>query len=131
MVFGSIGLSAAEYRPADVVSEPLVVQNKLADRLRQPFALPPALEPASALSRTFSGSRTRGLDAVGRRTELVRGDMRDRRRLTGSVCCRPSGPAQISSGRVRVAGRGARLRHRGLAAHPCPSLLDCPTGPRV
>src|SRR5438046_1636683 len=129
MWFG--GLSPVEHRPANVVSEPLVVQNEPADRLRQLFALPPALAPSSALPFTLRGGRTRGLDGVGRRTELVCSDMRDRRRLTGRVCGRPGGPAQIPGGPVRVAGRGARLGHRDLAAHPCPSLLDRPTWPRV
>ena len=36
--------SALEHRPADVVPQPLVVEDELANRLRELVALPPALE---------------------------------------------------------------------------------------
>jgi hypothetical protein len=42
------------------------------------------------------GRRTRGLDRVGRSTELVRGDMHHHCRLAGSICGVPSGSAQPS-----------------------------------
>src|SRR5512144_3251287 len=125
------GLSAVEHRPADVVSEPLVVQNKLANRLWQLFALPLALEPASALPLTFRGSRTRGLDRVGRSTKLVCGDMCHRCRLAGSIRRMPRGTGQIPCSGLRMAGCRAGLRHLDLAARPCPSLLDRLAGPRV
>jgi len=38
--------SAVEYRPAEFVPQALIVQDKLANRLRQLVALPAALEPA-------------------------------------------------------------------------------------
>src|SRR5438552_13668175 len=77
--------SAVEYRPADVVSQPLIVQDKSANRIRQLVALPAALEPAPTLVLAFRRSRAHGLDRVGCGAELVRGDVRDRRRLTGSI----------------------------------------------
>src|SRR5512133_42977 len=92
--------SAVEYQPADVVSQPLIVQDKIANRIRQLVALPAALEPASTLAlaiwRAFRRSRARGLDRIGRSTELVRGDVRHRCGLAGSKCGVPSGSAQLS-----------------------------------
>ncbi len=60
-----------------MVSEPLVVQNKLANRLRQLFALPPAFETPCAVALAFRRASTCGLDCIGGRTEFVRGDVRD------------------------------------------------------
>lgn len=45
-------LLAVEHRPADVVPHPLVVEHELADRLREPVALPPALASPCALARS-------------------------------------------------------------------------------
>ena len=87
------GLSTIEHRPADIISEPLVVQNKLSDRLRQLLALPLALAPAYILFFPFRCSRTRGLDRVGRSTQLVCGDMRHHCGLTGGKCGVPSSSA--------------------------------------
>src|SRR5689334_13117739 len=126
-----VSMSAVEHRPADVVSEPLVVQNKLANRLRQLFALPLTLKPASALALTLRGGRTRSLDRVSRSTELVCGDMRYRRGLPGRIRRMPRGTGQIPCRGLRMAGCRAGLRHLDLAARPCPSLLDRLAGPPV
>jgi|GEM_PF-3806553 len=40
--------------------------------------------------------RTRGLERVGRSTEIVCDDTRYRRRLAGSICGVPSGSVQLS-----------------------------------
>src|SRR5438132_12318994 len=89
-------LLAVEDRPADVVPQPLVVEYELTNRLGELVALPPALESPCALALSFRRGRTRGLDRIGRRTELVRGDVCDDRRLAGSergmACC----PTQVS-----------------------------------
>ena len=68
-------LSPFEQGPADVVAQPLIVQNQSANRVRELFALPTALEPPGALSLACGGRRTRGLDCIGRSTKLVCGDM--------------------------------------------------------
>src|SRR5262249_5117842 len=94
-------------------------------------ALPPALASPCALALSFRRGSTYGLDRIGGRTELVRGDMRDRRRLTGSIRGVPCCPTQVSGRGVCMAGRRASLGHRDLAACPCPSLLNCVTRPRV
>src|ERR1019366_2289775 len=68
--------STVEDRPADLVSQPLILQHEFANHIRELFALPTAPEPAGALTLPSGGRRTRGLDSVGRSTKLVCGDMR-------------------------------------------------------
>src|SRR5438046_6045887 len=116
VLLGTRSLSAVEHRPADVVPQPLVVEYELANRLRELVALPPALESPRVLALSFRRGSTRGLDRIGGRTELVRGDVRDRRRLTGSVRGMPRCPTQVSGRGVCMAGRRASLGHRDLAA---------------
>src|SRR5438270_9512137 len=123
--------STVEHRPADLVSQPLILQDELANRIWQLFALPTALEPAGALTLAFGSRGPRGLDRVGRSTELVCGDMRHHRRLAGSICGVPSGSAQLSCRSHGMATNRAGLRHPDLASRPCPNLLDRQTGPRV
>jgi hypothetical protein len=79
-------ISAVEHRPADVVPQPLVVEDKLANRLWELVALPLAFESPCARAFSFRRGSTRGLDRIGSRTKLVRGDMRHHRRLSGSKC---------------------------------------------
>ncbi len=79
----AVTLSTVEHRPADLVSQPLILQDEFANRIRKVFALPTALQPAGALNLASGGRRKRGLDRVGRGTELVGGDVRHHRRLAG------------------------------------------------
>jgi len=123
--------SAVEHRPADLVSQPLILQDEFANRIGELFALPTALEPAGALTIACGGGRTRGLDRVGRSTKLVCGDMRHHCRLAGSICGVPSGSAQLSCRSHGMATRRARLRHRDRAARPCPNLLDRLARPQI
>ena len=66
----------------------------------------------------------RGLDRVGGGAELVRGNVRDRRGLTGSIRGMARCSAQIPGRRHRMASRRSSLRHRDLAARPCAGLLN-------
>ena len=68
--------SAVEHRPADLIPQPLILQDKFANRSGELLALPTALEPAGALTLVSGCGRTRGFDGVGRSTELVCSDMR-------------------------------------------------------
>jgi hypothetical protein len=65
--------SAVKHRPADVVPQPLVVKHELANRLRELVTLPLALD--SPCGFALRRSSTYGLDRIGGRTELVRGDV--------------------------------------------------------
>jgi hypothetical protein len=116
--------SAVEHRPADVVPQPLVLEHELANRLRKLVALPPALRSPRAFRLTFRCAGTRGLDRIGRGTELVRGDVRDDCGLAGGVRGMPSGAAQVSGSGLGISGRLARLHHLHFAAHPRASMLD-------
>jgi len=53
---------AIEHRPTDLVAQPLVIQHKIADRRRQPGALPGALAPTSAIAVALRSSSPRCLD---------------------------------------------------------------------
>src|SRR5256886_5555076 len=123
--------SAVKHRPADVVPQPLVVKNELANRLRELVTLPLALESPCGPALAFCRSSMCGLDRIGGRTELVRGDVCDGPGLASSVRGMPCCPTQVSGRAHCMAARRASLGHRDLAACPCPSLLNCVTRPRV
>src|SRR5439155_23386204 len=103
----STGALAVEHRPADVVTQLLVVEYELADRLRELVALPPALESSCPLALSFRRGGTCGLDRVGGRTELVRRDVCDGRGLAGSVRGMPCCPTQVPGRGHCMAGRRA------------------------
>src|SRR5439155_13850029 len=116
--------SAVEYRPTDVVPQPLVVEYDLANRVRELVVLPPALASPGELALSFRGSSACGLDRIGGGTEVVRRDVCDGRGLAGSVGGMPWCPSQVSGRGICVAGRSASLGHRDLAAHPAADLID-------
>src|SRR5919199_676639 len=118
---------AVEHGPADVVPQSLIVEDELANRLRELVALPPALESPCALGLSLRRGSTCGLDRVGGCTELVRGDVCDGRGLPGSVCGMPRCPTQVSGRGVCMARRRASLGHGDLAARPGAGQLDCVT----
>lgn len=120
-----------EHRPANVVSQSLIIQDKLADRLRQLFALPAAFPTTGGLALPLWRSCLRGLDGVGRSAELVGGNMRHGRRLACSERGVPSGSTQISGCRVGVARSRTRFSHRNLTSRPGASQCDGSTRPVV
>jgi hypothetical protein len=124
-------ISAVEHRPADVVPQPLVVEYELPNRRRELVALPPALEPPCALALSFGRGSTRGLDGIGCRTELVRGDVRDDRRLAGSERGMACSPTQVSCRGHCMATRRASLGHGDLATHLGAHLLNRLTRSRI
>jgi hypothetical protein len=123
--------STVEDRPADVVSQSLIVEDQLANGIRELFALPLALEPAGALRLETRGRRAHGLDRVRRGPKLVRGDVRHNGRLAGSERGVPRGSAQGSRRSHGMAARRSGLGHRDLAPRPRPNLLDRFSRPRV
>ena len=120
-------LSAVEHRPADVVPQPLVVEYERANRLRELVALPPALESPRALARSFWCGGACGLDRIGGRAKLVRGDVCDDCGLTGSIRGMPRCAAQVSGRAHCMTARRASLGHRDLATRPGAGLLNRPT----
>src|SRR5574341_136840 len=123
--------STIEYEPTDFVAQLLVVKHKIPDFAWKLCTLPFALKATSFFSPTVKRRRTRGLDRVGRSTELVCGDMRHRCGLAGGICGVPSGSAHLSCRSVSRASRRAGLRHRDLAARPSASQFDGSTRPVV
>jgi hypothetical protein len=122
---------AVEHRPADVVSQSLIIQDKVADRFRQLLALPLAFPTTGGLALPLWRGCPHGLDCVGRSAELVGGNMRHRRRLAGSVRSVPSGSAQLSCRSHGMATRRAGLSHRNLTSRPSASQFDGSTRPVV
>ncbi len=125
----STRISAIEYRPAEVVAQALIVQDKITNRTGQLIALPAALEKPGMFAPAFGRSRAGCLDGVGGSAELVRGDVGNRGGLTGSKGGMPRCPGQIPGSRHGVSSRCTRLGHRYLAAYPEADLLNSITRP--
>ena len=123
--------SAVEHRPADLVAQPLIVEDEIAYRVRELCALPFTLETAGFFSLTCWRRCTRGFDGVGRRAQLVCRDMGHRGRLAGSKCRVAGGAAQIARRSHGMAARRARLRHGDLAARPGACRVDSAPRPVV
>ncbi|HEY7354930.1 MAG TPA: hypothetical protein VH590_00645 [Ktedonobacterales bacterium] len=102
----------------------MIIKHKLPNLVGKLIALPLALLTSGLLTLVFRGCRLRGLDGIGCRAQLVGGHMRHYRRLTSSICSMSRRAAQIPGRPHRVTTRRTRLRHRNLAARPCPSLLN-------
>jgi hypothetical protein len=130
---------AVEHRPTDVVSQSLIIQDKVADRFRQLLALPLAFPTTGGLSLPLWRGCPHGLDCVGRSAELVGGNMRHRRRLARRVrgVSRPEAgtlwarSAQLSGRSVGEASGRTRLSHRNLTSRPGASQFDGSTRPVV
>src|SRR4051812_34057904 len=57
--------STLDDRPADLVAQPLVIQDEFANRIRELFALPTALQRSRAFSCARGRRGTRSVDRVG------------------------------------------------------------------
>jgi hypothetical protein len=123
--------STIEYEPTDFVAQFLVVKHEIPDFAWKLRTLPFALKATSFFSPIVKRRRTRGLDRVGRSTELVCGDMRHHRCLAGSVRGVPSGSVQLSCRSHGMSTRRAGLRHCDLTACPSASRFDGSTRPVV
>ena len=119
--------SALKHRPADVVPQPLVIKHERANSPRQLITLPLALESPCSLALAFGRSSTCGLDRIGGRAKLVRGNMGDGPGLASGVCGMPCCTMQVSGRAHCVASRCASFDHLYLTAHPGARMLDRPT----
>ena len=78
---GRNGRLAVEHRPADSVSQLLVIQHKIADRIRQLPALPATLLATGTLSLALCSGRACRLYRVGRGTERSEATRLNRSRM--------------------------------------------------
>jgi hypothetical protein len=99
--------------------------------MRKLVTLPLALATSCGLALAVGSSSACGLDCIGRRTEVMRGDVCYRCSLASRVCGMPRGPAQISGRAHSMAARRAGQGHRNLAPHPGAGMLDRLARPRV
>jgi hypothetical protein len=118
--------SGVEHEPAQLVAQPLVVEDQLPDRFREPGTLPPALG-STRLDLVARCGRPSRPDRVGRSPELVGGHVTHGRRLAGSVGSVPSRPAEIACRRVRMTRGGPGFGPGDLASGPGARELDRPT----
>src|SRR6266540_4121920 len=95
--------SALKHRPADVVSQPLVVEHEIANRVRELVTLPSALQSPCGIALAFRHGSTYGLDGI-----------------RGMPCC----PTQVPGRAHCMAARRASLHHRDLTTHPGAGVLD-------
>jgi hypothetical protein len=102
----------------------LIVEHKLANRVRKLVTLPPALPTPGGLRLARLRDRTGGLDRVGGGSKLMRGDVRNSSSLARSVCGMPGSPTQVSGRTHGMTTGGASLHHRHLATHPGAGVLD-------
>lgn len=123
--------SAIEGRPADVISQTLVVENERANLARKLVALPLAFATSYLGARTVGSGGSRGPDRIGSCPKFVRGNMRDCRCLTSGIGGKAWSAVQIASGGVGVAGGLARLFHGDFPTCPSPSQLDRVAGPWI
>jgi hypothetical protein len=109
----------------------LIVKHKVTDGLGEPLALPAALETSGVLALRIRYRRAHGLDRVGRGTQLVRSDMRDRCCLSSRETGVSRSTAKVPRRRVGVAGGRPGFGHRDLATCPGASELDRAPRPLV
>jgi hypothetical protein len=105
----------------------LIIEHKLANRVWELIALPLAFESASVLAR----GRTDSLDRIRGRTQFMRSNVGNQRRLSGRIRSIPFCPTQVSGRGVSMTARRASLGHRNLATHPGVGLFNGMTRPRV
>jgi len=117
-------VSAVEREPAQLVAQPLVVEDEFADLVGKLSTLPLALQAAGLLAFVLGRRRPCRPDRVGRGPELVGRHMAHRPGLAGSVpgmtCC----PIQVPGRRIRVAGRRAGLSPCDLTPRPGTPKVD-------
>jgi hypothetical protein len=109
----------------------LVVKHELANASGELVTLPSTFEPTGGVTFACRRGRTCGLDRIGGRTELVRGNVRDDPGLASGVGGVPRCTTQVSGRPHRMAARCTSLHHRDLATHPGAGMLDRLTRSRV
>ena len=103
----------------------------VSNRLRELVALPPALESPCTLALSLRRGGACGLDRIGGRTELVRRDVCDDRRLAGGERGMAWRPTQILAAAIAWPPAERAAVMGDLAACPGPPEFDRATRSRV
>jgi hypothetical protein len=120
-------VSAVEREPAQLVAQPLVVEDEFSDLVGESGALPLALQAASRVAFVCRRRRSRCPDRVGCGTQLVSRHMANGCGLAGRIRGMPCCPTQVSGRGVGMAGCCAGLCPRDLTARPGAPEFDRPT----
>src|SRR5579885_2473575 len=89
-----IARSAVEHRPADIVPQPLIVEDERANRLRELVALPLALASPCPLGLSLRRSGAGGLDRIAR-TQIVGLGQLEKVKNMLRAGCRPEGKEMV------------------------------------
>ncbi|NJC20993.1 hypothetical protein BJ994_000069 [Arthrobacter pigmenti] len=117
-------LALIEHRPADIVAQPLIIQNQLVYLIRKLAPLPLALTFARCRAELFRHISTYSLDRVGSGAQLMRGNVGNRTSLTSSKCGVTCWATQLPGCPHRMTTRRTRLHHANLTTRPSPSVFN-------
>lgn len=123
--------SAVKDRPANIVSQPLVVKHESANGFRKLVTLPLALTPSCVVGPGIGSRSPYGFDGIGGSTQFVCSDVRDGPGLARRVRSIPGRPPQVPGRAHRMSTRRASLHHLDLTTCPSPGMLDRLAGPGV
>ena len=124
-------MSAVERKPAQLVTQPLIVEDKVSDLVGELGALPLALQAAGGIALVLRRGCPLRPDRVRRGSKFVGGHMANRRGLACSVRGVPCCPTQVSGRGVCMAGGRPGHCPRDLTSRPGAPELDRPTWPVV
>ena len=124
-------VSELKHRPANGVSQPLVVKNKVPNGVRELVALPLALESSGSLAFSRRHRSTHCLDGVGGRAEFVGSNMGHGCCLSRGKCGVTCGTSQLPRGCIGMTSGTAGFRHRDFAASPCTNQGDGGSWPGI
>ena len=116
--------SAVEDRPADIVPQPLVIEDNITNLVGELVALPEAFQAPGRGRLTWRRRIPHRSDGVGCRAKIMSGDVRHGGSLGGGVGRIARGSLEISGRGVGVTGGSPRLGHRDFAAGPGAGHLD-------
>ena len=108
--------SGAEDEPTDRIAACLVLQYEVADAGRHTVALPVAFGTTGR--NVLPGGSASGFDRVGRRPEIVLGDVSDAGCLARRIGGEPGGSTQRPCGTHGMTAEDTGLHHRPLTGRP-------------
>jgi hypothetical protein len=114
-----------------VVSQFLIVEDQLADSVRQLLPLPLTFLPAGHVLLTFRDGFPYGPYCISRRAELMRRNVRYGHCLPGGQRGKPGSIRQSFPGRIRNESSIVGLPHGDLTFYPCSRQCNCLSWPLI